>query len=229
MSNLKAIKTNTYQAELDQTTGLIHSLTFNSDPICQNAMFQNGTFGKLCYTKKDFEPQITKRYAKKGESFFISDNYAIFETIGNDEYSYKNVEFGAELSYKFDDDALYVTLDYKGEELNQVGLAFDVNFIDHDQDGDWKNQFVPSCPYSAEDNRWMYYAMKRPDGIWILFTVPNICAGWRILYACHPLNQLQFLQRFDSHYNGNTMQNNREPLTVRISFHKSYDEVIGGM
>ncbi len=226
MDNFKLIKTQNYQVKLDLSTGLITKLTYNDDPVQQNSLFKDGTFGKLCYTTKDSIPEISQRYANKGEFLSIPDNYAFFETKGEIEYNYKNLELGAELSYKFDDDALYITLDYKKYELNQVGLAFDVNFIDHDQDGDWNNQFVPSCPYSAEDNRWMYYAMKRPDGIWILFTTPNICAGWRIIYDCHTLNQLQFLQRFDSRYGDKSMQNNREPLTVRISFHKSYDDVI---
>ncbi len=226
MNNFKLIKTKNYQAKLDQSTGLLTELIYNYDPFCQNAMYKSGTFSKLCYTEKDSTPEISQRYAKKGESLIIPDNYAVFETKEYYEYSYKNTQYNANLSYKFDDEAVYVTLDYKGEELNQVGLAFDVNFIDHDQDGDWNHQFVPSCPYSAEDNRWMYYAMKRPDGIWILFTVPSICAGWRIIYDCHPLNQLQFLQRFDSRYGDKTMQNNREPLTIRISFHESYNDVV---
>ena len=219
-----------YTVRVDEQNGLIDNLVCSFDKKNSNAVMQNsnGGFGSLIFTLNEQEPTVFERYSNKGQSLLIKDNFENFEIKSKSEDLLTLENEKACLNYNFEDDCIFANLKLKeNAKVNSWGISLPPNFIDSGISQDFSCQYIPSFPYESANGKVKFFAMNRCDGIWVLFLSED-CAGWRIVYDTkknpHIFESFQFLKRFDSRIcKDNETDNN---LTVRISFHKSKEEIL---
>ncbi len=208
------------------TDGKITNLFPCFDNCHHNTVMQNGNFGSFVYTSTSDSAKIINRFASKGESIIIPDNYEDYSLVSNNLDSLVFSNSKAELTYKLYDDSLNLILKIKNKNnINSFGLALDLNFIDSGENQDYRKQYIPSFPFETE-NGYKFFGFARPDGKWILFSDSKSSAGWRILYdrkSPHVFWGFQFLKNFDSRLGGNVFDDN--PLNIKISFHQNYGDL----
>ncbi len=217
---MEFIKQN-YTVKLNRNGNII-KLFPTLDQYKYNAIMQEGHFGSLVYTANSDKIKIVNRFANKGESYIIPDNFEDFHLTEqqNNRLLLKNSK--ATLTYNFYDDYFDFILNITEQNnINSFGLALDLNLMDSGKGEDYRRQYIPSFPFEVNNHK--FFGFCRPDGQWILFYDYKSSAGWRIVYDRknpHIFLGFQFLKRFDSRLGGSNCDQN--PLNIRVSFHHSF-------
>ncbi len=193
------LKCNKYTAEISD--GIITGF-FADDGT--NLADSRGAFGTVCYTlvsddirtmpHDDFEP-YRDRCAKYTETARSGDNsLKCFDRTA-----------GIETEYSLDEHALSISSSTDNPSISEFGINLDLNFLGK-RGTDYRNQLLPTSPYTSEDGRYMYYILTRPNGKFAAVTAKTECDGWRIKYSPfsfgHFILRLQFLASFDRAYRG---------------------------
>jgi len=187
-----------------------------------NLLDKSGNFATSCFTyhKEDITKLPHDRVSPYSEHY---GKYDRMEEVAKDTVLFTDTENGVRLLCNLSDDGLNLNCKTENEEMSLFGINIDLNFISK-KGYDFKNQIMPTSPYTSENGEFMYCIMTRPDGKFVTVTAKSVCDGWRIKYSpfslAHFLVNFQFLASFDKVYKGS----NRKEVSVNIGFSNSIDE-----
>lgn len=216
-----------YTAVLDKENGTIVSLTGQNKT---NFIDKSGNFGAVCYTENNAENVFTHRFVegRKEPALVLQDKIYKLSPAGITDNSAKFKGDKAGINYKFNDDEILITLTANSKDFSAVGLQLDVDFIDKDQQGDYRSQLLPVYPYSSSDGKVKFYGMRNVLGEWVLIYAKDFADGWRINYIPdmpHVLNGFQFLKHFDRRLK-NRDNDGEFSFTVSVSLHSSMEQML---
>lgn len=212
------IKSNNYSAEVKD--GYITGFFAEKDGT--NLADSKGKLGSACYTLKSDDLKNTPH-----EDFEpYSDRCAVYtevEPCGDSAVRCKDKNSGISTVYSIDSNGLYIISEASNPEISEFGINLDMNFIGK-KGTDYKNQLLPTSPYTSEDGKYMYYILTRPNGSFVVVTAETECDGWRLKYSPysfgHFILRLQFLASFDKIYKGS----GSKKIALRISCADTLDE-----
>lgn len=124
---------------------------------------------------------------------------------------------------RLEEDGLTLSSETDNGGISLFGLNLDLNFLGK-KGGDFRDQVLPTSPYSSPDGKYQYCIMPRPNGSFLVAAAQTSCDGWRIKYSpycCgHFILNFQFLASFDRVYGGS----GRKALTVGLRLAGTLDE-----
>jgi len=229
MNDLVKIKRKLYSLDIDFATGLIARMTDIRDKSQTNIIDTlGGRFGGIVYTDYNGQSAIEKTREDGRIELSLIEKRADANLTLQDglNYRFENATLDYQINWQFHDEYIEVSLSSESTSISQIGLDFDINFMDKNTDIDYMHQFLPSTPYTSIDGNVTYFGMNRPDGHWILFLSKSNIDGWRIRYGmenCHDLMGFQFLSRFDKNIKQHSHVKANE-MTVYIAFPNSLAE-----
>ncbi len=109
--------------------------------------------------------------------------------------------------------------------ISEFGMTLDLNFMGK-KEGTWKNQILPTSPYTSEDGKYMYCMMAIPDGRFLVAAAKSECDGWKIKYSpfswAHYIRKFYFLASFDKIYEGSFRKSIEIELRITDSIEQAY-------
>jgi len=124
---------------------------------------------------------------------------------GENRICCKDPENGITTEYRLEEDGLVITAQTDNTGISGFGIHLDLNFLGK-KGTPFREQILPSSPYTSEDGKFTYCIMTRPNGRFMVASAMTRCDGWRICYspfACgHYTWSFQFLASFDRLYGG---------------------------
>ena len=222
MGNTVEINKKGYSAVLDSQTGNLVSLKSSRGT---EVVFSGGKFGAVTYTENDAKNVFSERYvewAKPYPALVLEDKFLELKSSG--ENTYENGS--AKTQYHFTEDAVELGLTADSALFSQLGLHFDINFMDKDQEGDFRDQWLHSYPYSSRDGSVQFFGFNTPNDEWLLIMGLDALDGWRIIYDCHDLHGFQMLRHFDRRLKSRD-NDGKTHMNISISLHNGLEEMLG--
>ncbi len=205
------LENNDYFLKTDKNS--ITEFFYKKDDV--NLVDKNGNFATATFTyhtedikklpHEDFTP-----YSEHTSAYNIAE-------ITDDSVIFTDTENKIKLRLSLTEDGLDLTATTNNDNISCFGINLDLNFISK-RGYDFKNQIMPTSPYTSDNGEFTYCIMTRPDGKFITATAKSVCDGWKIKYSPfslgHFLVNFQFLASFDKVYNGS----NRKEVSVNVQF-----------
>ncbi len=108
-------------------------------------------------------------------------------------------------------------------QISQFGINLELNFLGK-VGTPFRNQLLPSSPYTSDDRQYTYCIMPRPDGRLLVCIATTPCDGWKIDYSpevCgHYIQNFKFLVSFDRAYGGS----GRKRICLNVQSASSVEE-----
>ncbi len=205
---------------LEEENGVITQLVERENGA--NLAGIHSRLGTVCFTRRTDD--ISALPHEKYEPY--ADRTSRYDSVtreGNHALACWDEENGIRTVYRLDEDGLTISSETENSEISLFGLNLDLNFLGK-KGGDYRNQVLPTSPYSSPDGKYQYCIMPRPNGTFLVAVAETPCDGWRIKYSpfcCgHFIFNFQFLASFDRIYGGS----GRKALTVRLQLAETLDE-----
>lgn len=182
-----------------------------------------GKFGNACYTRsdKDIRHLPHEELTPYAEMYA---SYTDYKAADENRIICSDAENDITAEYRLEKDGLYITCETENELISGFGVNVDLNYMGK-KGMDYKEQILPTSPYTSDNGQYMYCIMTRPNGRYILAAAILECDGWRIRYspfsAGHYIMGFQFLASFDKVYGGS----GRKKVIVNIQCADSLDEI----
>ncbi|MBO5649099.1 MAG: hypothetical protein J6S76_04225, partial [Clostridia bacterium] len=183
--------------------GIIKSFTDLRDPQI-NLADKKGALGTACYTRKDTdireEPHddLTPYNALRAA-------YTECEMTDDSRVVCRDVENKITAEYRLSENGLHINCESDNDAISCFGINVDLNFMGK-FGTNFRDQLLPTSPYTSADGRYMYCIMTRPNGRFLVASALTECDGWKITYSPfaygHYINAFQFLASFDKVYGG---------------------------
>ena len=186
-----------------------------------------GKFGLACFTRKeeDIRSLPHELYSPYAEHHA---DYTECVVAGDDRVLCKDAENGIMTEYHLEEDALVITTQTVNDGISGFGMQVDMNFLGK-KGTSFREQILPSSPYTSADRKYTYCIMTRPNGRFVVACATTECDGWRICYApfacAHYTWGFQFLASFDQVYGGS----GRKQLSIKLqcvdTLEEAYEKV----
>ena len=125
-----------------------------------------------------------------------SDALIVFQTVYNPYRDFTE--------FKVEQNGLQISCEADNDMISCFGVNVDLNFMGK-FGTNFKDQLLPTSPYTSDDGKYMYCIMTRPNGRCVVASALTECDGWKITYSPfaygHYINAFQFLASFDRVYN----------------------------
>lgn len=191
---------------LKTKNGVICECCIDSDKT--NIADENGTFGLPCFTLKtdnikELPHDALEPYSSRIGKYtdFSSEENSIVCDDADNKISTK---------YILEPDALKIISKTENDLISEFGINIDLNFLGK-KGYEFKEQLLPTTPYSSADGKYMYIILTRPNGKYAVAIVKTCCDGWKFKYSpfcCgHFILNMQFLASFDKVYGGSERKN----------------------
>ncbi len=189
-----------------------------------NISLKGGKCGSACFTF------VTDDIKTSKHEFFTpyedrTANYDVFDKIDDVTFMAKDTENKIITKYLVDNDKFVVSSCTENENISEFGVNLELNFLGR-KGNDFKKQFLPTSPYTSQDNNFFYYIMTNPDGKFLVVTTKTKCDGWKIDYsaeACaHYITNVKMLASFDRAYKGSGKKNIEFTIQVAKSLEEAF-------
>lgn len=182
-----------------------------------------GRLGLACYTKTGEDIRLLPHEELTPYAEYFAA-YTEWVTKSKNRILCRDVENGITVDYHLEDNGLFMTCETDNNMLSCFGICISLNYMSK-KGTDYKEQLLPSSPYTSEDGRYMYCIMTRPNGRFVVVTAMSECDGWKIKYspfsAGHYIMDFQYLASFDKVYGGS----GRKKVSVNIQCADNLTEV----
>ncbi len=220
MRNYKAILENEYWF-VSVLDGAVEELYEKADKQKINNVLKNGSTGIIHYTLKsdniremNYDGMAMPYYSRKSI-------YNVSECEDN-VITCTDTENGFVTKYSLDKNHIVIESWCNNDEISEFSMSFDLNFMGN-RGTSFKNQFLPSSPYTSYDGQYMYCIMNRCEGKKLAIVMEDECAGWKIEYSyeCsgHYINGFRVFSDFDQIYE----TTNRHHMKLRIVMEESIE------
>ena len=157
--------------------GIIKSFTERRDSQI-NLADKKGALGTACYTRRDTdirkEPHddLTPYNALRAE-------YSEVETTDDERIICRDTKNHITAEYSLTENGLQITCETDNDMISCFGVNVDLNFMGK-FGTNFKDQLLPTSPYTSEDGKYMYCIMTRPNGRFVGASALTECDGWKI-------------------------------------------------
>lgn len=211
---------------IETENGIIRNLYLNGDTT--NLADKNGNFGTPCFTFKTDDIKSMPHEAFEPYSSRTGEYTAVYAE--ENTIFCTDAENGISTKYILEADSLRILSETENGNISEFGINLNLNFIGK-KDCDFKNQLLPTSPYTSADGEYMYFIFTRPNGRYVAAIAKTPCDGWKIKYSpfcCgHFILNLQFLASFDRVYGGSERKNIEIVLKCADTLKKAF-EIISG-
>lgn len=207
------IENESYKIEVED--GIIKKLFANGETF--NFADERGKCGAVCFTLKsdDIKTMPHEEFESYHERIC---EYDFEQKTAENEILCRDSKNLIKTQYILEKDALVISAQTENEDISEFAVNLDLNFLGK-KGNDYKDQLLPTTPYTSEDGKYMYFIMTRPNGKAAAVIARTECDGWKIKYSPfsfgHYIFSLGFMASFDRAYNGSGRKN------IKVSFHSA--------
>lgn len=201
--------------------GVIVELFNKNDTFGTNYVSSRGSLGTVGYTL--VSDDITKMKDDVLDTPYAcrKNSYSHTRCADGILYAFDN-ENSIETKYYLDSE-LVIESECSNRDVSQFALCFDFNFMGY-KGTEYKNQLLPTSPYTSEDGNFTYCIMTIPRGGFMVLVSESRCEGWKIDYRWqHYIDSFQVIADFDKLYK----KTENKYLKVRIFFSETIDGALG--
>lgn len=185
-----------YTVNVDESTGRI--LEFKGASHSTNLIGYSDGIRPICYTRPadsliDGEKPLMTPWVDRSADW--EKVYAL-----KDAMRLENNTLGLQGKIEFHNDYFQIAIRQTRQLVRQIGLNLPLNFVGK-KGGDYRNQLIPTTPYTSEDTHYFY--LDSPEGQRLLILAQG-AAAWKLdysEYACgHYIKNLKWLFHLDPVY-----------------------------
>lgn len=204
--------------------GMISEFYSKNFGLSSNLSLKDGTCGSACYTYKTDD--ITSEKCRNCTPY--EDRTSIYDIVEQkDEYTVvsKDTKNGITTEFLLKGDGLIINSAATNENISEFGINLELNFLGR-KGSIYKNQLLPTSPYTSSDNKCFYYILTNPKGKFMVVIAKTKCDGWKLDYSSecygHYITNLKVLSSFDRAYNGSERKNIEIEIKTANSLEEAY-------
>lgn len=189
-----------------------------------NLAFRNGKSGAVCFTYSGDD--IKKQAHEKFNPY--SDRNAVYDIMKQTDNTIVSCDSANDITTEISiaADGINIASSTHNQDISEFGVTFELNFLGR-LDSDFKEQLLPTSPYTSSDGKHMFFIMTSPCGKFLVITAKTECDGWKIDYSpqclAHYILAVKFLASFDKAYNGS----GKKSIELNIRTAQNLDEAFG--